>query len=347
MARRLWGCYSVSDHMRPRAFVADLLLYDRLVIPVPAASDMALWEKHWNPERQARLLEILGPYAAQVEWSADLKKRANAHIAGGAHRYSASRRVISEDLFEHAAKQCSPARARWQLNDERTPGNVFVNGIGSGLRQSKEARSVYGFVKDDLDKIDVRAIAVYCEPDRFDRAWVLTRPSRFPSRATKMVPGAMRRAVAQRQGHESLARAVVTRLVVPDDGADDEEVLRRTVDVVSRADVSQRRAEFHHMLATLEADGMSAPSAVREVEAALEAYNEATRRHTSTRRTRIAVHLLTAAEALASLHVPDVAVAAGPTVALGEAWIRRREPAETSESALQAVALLADARRAL
>ncbi len=34
MARLLWGCYSVADHLEPRAFVADLLLYDRLVIPV-------------------------------------------------------------------------------------------------------------------------------------------------------------------------------------------------------------------------------------------------------------------------------------------------------------------------
>ncbi len=58
MARLLWGCYSVADHLEPRAFV---LLYDRLVIPTPSADDMARWEQRWDPERQARLLGILGP----------------------------------------------------------------------------------------------------------------------------------------------------------------------------------------------------------------------------------------------------------------------------------------------
>jgi hypothetical protein len=39
MVKRLWGCYSVADHCMPRPFVADLLLYDCLVIPVPSDDD--------------------------------------------------------------------------------------------------------------------------------------------------------------------------------------------------------------------------------------------------------------------------------------------------------------------
>lgn len=35
MPRELWGTFSVADHLRERAFVAEILLYDRLVIPVP------------------------------------------------------------------------------------------------------------------------------------------------------------------------------------------------------------------------------------------------------------------------------------------------------------------------
>jgi hypothetical protein len=31
----LWGTFSVKDHLRERAFVAEVLLYDRLVIPRP------------------------------------------------------------------------------------------------------------------------------------------------------------------------------------------------------------------------------------------------------------------------------------------------------------------------
>ena len=58
MALRLWGCFSVADHLAERAFVAHLLLYDRLVVPVPSDDDMDRWEARWNPTRQAELLAI-------------------------------------------------------------------------------------------------------------------------------------------------------------------------------------------------------------------------------------------------------------------------------------------------
>lgn len=32
--RELWGTFSEGDHLREQAFVADLLLYVRLVVPV-------------------------------------------------------------------------------------------------------------------------------------------------------------------------------------------------------------------------------------------------------------------------------------------------------------------------
>ena len=35
MPREVWGTFSVADHLREQAFVADILLYDRLVILVP------------------------------------------------------------------------------------------------------------------------------------------------------------------------------------------------------------------------------------------------------------------------------------------------------------------------
>jgi hypothetical protein len=37
-----WGTFSVTDHLGRRAFVADVILYDRLVIPVPDAEERRL-----------------------------------------------------------------------------------------------------------------------------------------------------------------------------------------------------------------------------------------------------------------------------------------------------------------
>ncbi|MEP7107401.1 MAG: hypothetical protein ABI760_05450 [Ferruginibacter sp.] len=36
MSREGWGTFSVMDHQRPGAFVSEILLYDRLVNPVPS-----------------------------------------------------------------------------------------------------------------------------------------------------------------------------------------------------------------------------------------------------------------------------------------------------------------------
>lgn len=60
MPREVWGTYSVIDHKAPRAFIADVMLYDRLVLPVPEEGEWHLWEENdWAPDRQAALREIL------------------------------------------------------------------------------------------------------------------------------------------------------------------------------------------------------------------------------------------------------------------------------------------------
>jgi hypothetical protein len=61
--RELWGTFSVRDHLEQRPFVADVMLYDRLVVPFPA--DRAEWdrweqpEQDWDPARQRRVLDVL------------------------------------------------------------------------------------------------------------------------------------------------------------------------------------------------------------------------------------------------------------------------------------------------
>jgi hypothetical protein len=63
MSRERWGTFSVRDHMTDAPYVSDVLLYDRLVVPVPDANDHSAetqnyWAQ-WQPEEQAKCLEIL------------------------------------------------------------------------------------------------------------------------------------------------------------------------------------------------------------------------------------------------------------------------------------------------
>src|SRR4051794_14299976 len=59
--------------MEPRAFVADLLLYDRLIVPVPTEDDMARWQERWQPARQKTLLEIAAPFVERVPWDISMR----------------------------------------------------------------------------------------------------------------------------------------------------------------------------------------------------------------------------------------------------------------------------------
>jgi hypothetical protein len=78
----------------------------------------------------------------------------------------------------------------------------------------------------------------------------------------------------------------------------------------------------------------------------LNALNASVRRHTNAQRARVAIQLVTLAEGAVGLFAPLVALATGPTIALGEAVIKRRLP-DTHEKADGAISLLAKAQQAL
>ena len=239
MAKRLWGCYSVADHLSEHAFVADLLLYDRLLIPTPAPDDLERWKNKWDPERQARMLEILGPFAERIEWSAP-----------------------RQDEWEQAFSTQT-------LAQDADSAYQWTRAI-IGRRLEEEVRT----------SEDVRALAVEASPDGFDRDWRLVHSPLFLRRATTVVPGELAQVMrATEAEHEELAKLVVTQLVVPNDGRDDYEVLERTVDLVGRPGVAERRAELHELIASLETnEGIRDQTVVAEVKEHLDALNQAVAR---------------------------------------------------------------------
>jgi hypothetical protein len=69
MGGQIWGTFSVKDHCRPNAFVREVLLFDRLVLPVPCDDqERSRWRQPnakdpaetWDPERLDVLRSILG-----------------------------------------------------------------------------------------------------------------------------------------------------------------------------------------------------------------------------------------------------------------------------------------------
>ena len=71
MTPPVWGTFSVRDHVHPEAFLREVLLFDRLVVPYPDPSfpdERARWYRpnpedeteNWQPDRLDELLAVLG-----------------------------------------------------------------------------------------------------------------------------------------------------------------------------------------------------------------------------------------------------------------------------------------------
>lgn len=93
MSRELWATYSVTDYRRPRELAVDVMLFDRLVFPVPEEGSFSgspidigpvdwkpnddewkRWETNgWDPTVQSKLLKILSPVIRKVSWSSEGK----------------------------------------------------------------------------------------------------------------------------------------------------------------------------------------------------------------------------------------------------------------------------------
>src|SRR5262245_7830144 len=111
MARQVWGTFSVRDHCDPHAFVAEVMLYDRLVIPTPPNDqERERWRHNgWDPDRQRRLLEILGPRAYVVNWDEGKQQRWKARYeagteiaqAAGDWAFAATRTELTQGLPPH------------------------------------------------------------------------------------------------------------------------------------------------------------------------------------------------------------------------------------------------------
>jgi hypothetical protein len=137
MSRQIWGCYAVNDHLQKNAFVADVLLFERLVIPVPPENDpeaLRPWEENWEPDQQRELLDILGGIACQVPWSSALR---------------------GQFQKEWATMELDAEADEWR----RFPGNVSPEaaGLTAGLLGRNLTEKILG-------QADVQALNVYADP---------------------------------------------------------------------------------------------------------------------------------------------------------------------------------------
>ena len=73
MARERWGSFSVRDHLNTRALATDVLLYDRLIFPVPPKG---VTKRHWRIGKRR-------DGAGLPRKQANTAQRAHAHLSLG------------------------------------------------------------------------------------------------------------------------------------------------------------------------------------------------------------------------------------------------------------------------
>lgn len=207
----IWGTFSVMDHVKQGAFLAEVVMYDRLVIPIPpdpehaetpedlrfAEKQWERWERHgWNPARQREVLSILKDTAIPIEWN-----RARHEL--WAAEYEKSK--------HDASRQIAELLAGWKT------GEILLD----------ELPAMAG---------GVVAVSPYDSLEDLERELGITETST-----------AVERLQAGRGLPSNVISAVIGReFLVPEDPDKDEfYLLHEAVDLVHDVDYRQARADFH------------------------------------------------------------------------------------------------------
>jgi hypothetical protein len=271
----LWGTFSVGDHLRRRAFVADVLLYDRLVIPTPPESDndeQKRWRQMgWRPERQRRILDLIGKERLIVvpwtqshrnHWEAMYRK---SRSETGVRSPGA---VARSQIAEATAADVSRVRNARESFDWK--GHKNRGGQPEEIDQlahvtSREYLVDWSNLKNDtklftgLPKVDVDAVAAYGSYAAFSKDYRV-EPAKKPSA-------------------DRILTLFGWQFFVPDDSSrSDEDLLKQALELADRDASKEHRKRFHLWRRDAILSGKTDAQALREMREAIKQYAAAVRK---------------------------------------------------------------------
>jgi len=148
MIRQRWGTFSVRDHVAPQPFAAEVLLYDRLIIPVSAdANERTHWAKDQrDPDRLDQLLDILRAdgeeqkrHAITVPWSEQTRQLFRqrveiANIVHGEANLNLTRQLLAQDLRPPAPEGVTPVAVMAAYRSVQEAEKEWVGDDSAGAR---------------------------------------------------------------------------------------------------------------------------------------------------------------------------------------------------------------------
>jgi hypothetical protein len=236
--RELWGTFSVRDHLDERPFVADLMLYDRLIVPVPAdPKERERWERPdlaWDPGWQSKVLDTVHR----------LEKKSNQQL------------IIRVPWNEHRRQVFKDTLTRARAAGMEVDGYQWTAGQLLSDDQVKRAASA-GPTKP-------RVVAAYVSREAFEKELVVEEVTTDDAAANP--PDA-----------QQLAMAVGRRFLVPDAGGApseerDLELVERAARLVTKASFRDKRAAYNDWVERAVRERLTTKEALGKMKELLDAY---------------------------------------------------------------------------
>lgn len=242
---QLWGTFSVLDHTRPHAFVSDVLVFDKLIVPVPAGDDDKRWDTVWQGAKQAELLDAIRAadetLVDTVPWDEQQRSRFEAErtmtLASGA--------AFDLDNITRTARTAPDTDPQYVTR------LVLQKKMGTEL----DAHYLRGVMQGLPDK-DIKVVAAYGDLAAMRKdAHIDTAVEAGPANALDLLGG------------------FSWPFVVPADGGfSDVDLLKRAVEFAQQPQVQDYRRAFHEWRSTVVDRGLSPDDAAADMTERIASY---------------------------------------------------------------------------
>jgi hypothetical protein len=323
----LWGTFAVDDHLRKRAYVADVVLFDRLVIPTPPAGDKQQWQdwadENWQPERLKRTLGELGELAVPIPWTQNLRARwSDAYDSMMLAPPDERLRVGQDAALDVKNIKGAP---------EDQPSRYVTRKVLAEQLNDPADEALYRAVKANSLSLaaDIETVVGYGSFEKFQRELPLT--------------------VSQKRQRAKTddAMAFGWDFFVPEDSnLDDAELLKRAVSLSRKDEFRASRREFHQWRRKLLSKKIGPEAARDEMNRCLAAYNRIVSKSQLRHRVLTALQVCTIVAPAADFALMGLGIAGGVLFGAAAFAAERLMPEAKPGPDERVAALVHDARKA-
>jgi hypothetical protein len=331
----LWGTFAVDDHLRKNAFVAEVVLFDRLVIPEPPKNDENQYKQwlssNWQPELLKETVDQLGDLAVPVPWDQPLREkwRAEYDELSNAGRALLRRNMAADTLFDFQnIRRADPSQPAKFLT-RRVIAKKLEGGFGALDPVADEA--LYHKIKAiDIDPAaTIETVVGYGSYARFSKETPID-VEQSPNPA----------------GQDTALLFGWDFLVPEDSDLSGATLLERAVRLSSRSEFRESRRSFHNWRRKLIAKNISAETAREEMNRCLSVYNQIVAKNCARVRKLTALQVLALTAPLADLALPGLGTTSGVFFGLGAFVADKLMPPLEIGDREKMAALVHDSRKA-